>query len=71
MDAGCGDGHAALEAIDILDDDAVIYAVDIYGPSIEDLVKDKEEKGLDNLFPICADIPDHIGLEDDLLMLFF
>ncbi|SFL51397.1 Methyltransferase domain-containing protein [Methanobrevibacter olleyae] len=67
MDAGCGDGHAALEAVEILDDDATIYAIDIYEPSIEDLIKEKEEKAIDNLFPICADISDHIDLDDDLV----
>ena len=65
MDAGCGDGHAALEAVEILDDDAIIYGVDIYEPSIEDLQKAADEKGYDNLIPICADIPDHINLDDD------
>ena len=67
MDAGCGDGHAAIEAVDILGEDATIYAVDIFEPSIEDLIKDKEEKGIDNLFPICADIADHIDLDDDVV----
>ena len=67
MDAGCGDGHAALEAVEIMDDDATIYAVDIYEPSIEDLQKAADEKGYDNLIPICADIADHIDLDDDVV----
>lgn len=67
MDAGCGDGHAALEAVEILGDDATIYAIDIYEPSIEDLIKEKQEKAIDNLFPICADISDHIDLDDDVV----
>ena len=65
MDAGCGDGHAAIEAVDILGEDATIYAVDIYEPSIEDLKKAADENGYDNLIPICADIADHIDLDDD------
>ena len=67
MDAGCGDGHAAIEAVDILGEDATIYAVDIYEPSIEDLQKAAEENGYENLIPICADIADHIDLDDDLV----
>lgn len=67
MDAGCGDGHAAMEAVDILNDNAIIYALDVYQPSIDDIVKDVEEKGINNLIPICADIADHIDLEDDLI----
>lgn len=37
LDAGCGDGHVALLAQELLDDDAVIYALDSYQPSMEDL----------------------------------
>ncbi len=65
MDAGCGDGHAAIEAVDILSEDATIYAVDIYEPSIEDLQNAADENGYDNLIPICADIADHIDIDDD------
>ena len=67
MDAGCGDGHAALEAVDILDDDATIYAVDIYEPSIEDLQKAADEKGYANLKPICADIAERSDCDDDIV----
>lgn len=65
MDAGCGDGHAAMEAYDIMDDDATIYALDIYKPSIEDLKKDLKEKGITNVIPIQSDITGDIALEDD------
>lgn len=67
MDAGCGDGHASFEALNILDDDAIIYALDVYEPSIEDLKKDIEEKSIKNIIPICADIADNIDLEDNLI----
>ena len=40
MDAGCGDGHVAMIAHDLLDEDAIIYAVDIYDASIEDMQKE-------------------------------
>ena len=65
MDAGCGDGHVAMEAYDMLGDEATIYAVDIFGPSIEDMEKEVEEKGIKNIIPVQSDIADHIAIEDD------
>lgn len=65
MDAGCGDGHAAMEAYDMMGDDATIYALDIYEPSIEDLKEDIKEKGITNIIPIQSDIAGDITLEDD------
>lgn len=63
MDAGCGDGHVSMEARDMMDDEATIYAVDIYGPSIEDMEKEVEEKGIKNIIPIQSNIAEHIALE--------
>lgn len=60
MDAGCGDGHVSFEALTILDDNAIIYSLDVYEPSIE-------EKSIKNIIPICADIADNIDLEDNLI----
>jgi len=65
MDAGCGDGHVAIEAHDIMDDEATIYALDIYEPSIVDLKKDLKEKGITNVIPVQSDIAGSIVLEDD------
>lgn len=65
MDAGCGDGHVAMEAHDIMDDEATIYALDIYEPSILDLKKDLKEKGITNVIPVQSDIAGSIILEDD------
>ncbi|MCE7697381.1 MAG: class I SAM-dependent methyltransferase [Methanobacterium paludis] len=65
MDAGCGDGHVAMEAYDMLDDEATVYALDIYEPSIEDLKKDLKEKGITNVIPIQSDIAGDIALEDN------
>jgi ubiquinone/menaquinone biosynthesis C-methylase UbiE len=39
MDAGCGDAHVAMIAHNMMDDEATIYAVDAYQPSIDDLKK--------------------------------
>ena len=65
MDAGCGDGHAAIEALDILNDDAIIYGVDIYDASIEDLEKYKEENSISNLIPLVGDLTSHVDVDDD------
>ncbi|PKL66656.1 MAG: SAM-dependent methyltransferase [Methanobacteriales archaeon HGW-Methanobacteriales-1] len=65
MDAGCGDGHTALIAQDIMNDEAIIYALDVYEPSIEDLEKDIKEKGINNLIPIQSDITGDIKLSND------
>jgi SAM-dependent methyltransferase len=65
MDAGCGDGHAAMIAYDMMDEEATIYALDIYEPSIQDIKEDIKEKGITNVIPIQSDITKHIALEDD------
>ncbi|HII83340.1 MAG TPA: methyltransferase domain-containing protein [Methanobacterium subterraneum] len=65
MDAGCGDGHVAMEAHEIMDDEATIYALDIYEPSITDLKKDLKEKGITNIIPVQSDIAGFIVLGDD------
>lgn len=67
MDAGCGDGHVAMEAYDMMDDEATIYAVDIFGPSIEDLEIDLKKDGITNVIPIQSDITDKIDLDDDVV----
>jgi len=65
MDAGCGDGHVAMEAHEIMDDEATIYALDIYEPSITDLKKDLKEKEITNVIPVQSDIAGFIVLGDD------
>lgn len=67
MDAGCGDGHVAMEAYDMMDDAATIYAVDIYEPSIEDLENDLEKEGITNVIPVQSDIADKIAIDDDVI----
>ena len=65
MDAGCGDGHIAMIAHEMMDDDATIYALDVYPPSIEDMEKDVEEQGINNIIAIQSDIAEKIALDDD------
>jgi len=66
MDAGCGDGHIAIEALEVINDGNV-YALDIYEPSIDDLIKQKEKENLNNLIPVLSDISKKIDLDDNLL----
>jgi ubiquinone/menaquinone biosynthesis C-methylase UbiE len=65
VDAGCGDGHATMIAYDMMDDDATIYALDVYPPSIEDMEKDLKAEGITNVIPIQSDIAGDISLDDD------
>lgn len=67
LDAGCGDGHTAFEAYDIMDVDAIIYALDIYEPSIQDLEADIEKKDITRIVPILGNIAGDIPLQDNTL----
>ena len=66
MDAGCGDGHIAIKAIEEYLPNGNVYAVDIYDASIEDMETYKKENNVDNLINIEADITEGIpDVEDD------
>lgn len=66
MDAGCGDGHVAIRALDYLKDGEV-YALDIYEPSVEDMKKYKQENNVENLTPVLSNISERIDLDDETL----
>lgn len=66
MDAGCGDGHIAIQVIEEKLTTNTVYAVDIYDASIEDMETYKKENNVENLVNIEADIPKGIpGVEDE------
>ena len=66
MDAGCGDGHIAIQVIEEKLTTNTVYAVDIYDASIEDMETYKKENNLENLINIEADIPEGIpGVDDE------
>lgn len=67
LDAGCGDGHVAFEAYDIMNDDAVIYALDIYEPSIQDLKADVDAKKISRIVPLLGNIAGDVSLPDNTL----
>ncbi|WP_409200873.1 class I SAM-dependent methyltransferase [Methanobrevibacter sp. DSM 116169] len=66
MDAGCGDGHIAIEALKLINQGKV-FALDVYAPSVDDLIALKEKENLENLIPIQSDIAEHVDLDDDTL----
>ncbi|ADZ10711.1 Methyltransferase type 11 [Methanobacterium lacus] len=67
LDAGCGDGHTAFEAYDMMNQDAVIYAVDIYEPSIQDLEEEIEAKKITRIVPVLGNIAGDIPIPDNTL----
>lgn len=72
MDAGCGDGHIAIKAIEDYILNGLAYAVDNYEPSIEELEKYKAENNIENLININADITqDIVQIDDDAVDMIF
>ena len=65
MDAGCGDGHIAIKLLDDYIDSGIVYAVDVYDASIEDMEKYRLENNVKNLINIEADITEGISQLDD------
>lgn len=66
MDAGCGDGHNAIKILEDYNHKGLVYAVDIYDASIEDMETYKTENNVENLINIEADITEGIpGVDDE------
>ncbi|MBQ2636600.1 MAG: class I SAM-dependent methyltransferase [Methanobrevibacter sp.] len=66
MDAGCGDGHNAIKILEDYNHKGLVYAVDVYDASIEDMDTYKSENNVENLINIEADITKGIpGVEDE------
>ena len=66
MDAGCGDGHNAIKILEDYNHKGLVYAVDIYNASIEDMETYKSENNIENLINIEADITEGIpGVDDE------
>ncbi len=66
MDAGCGDGHNAIRILEDYNHKGLVYAVDVYDASIEDMQTYKDENDVENLINIEADITDGIpGVDDE------
>ena len=72
MDAGCGDGHIAIKALEDYIPEGCAYAIDSYSPSIEELEEYKAENNLGNLININADITrDITQIEDGAIDVIF
>ena len=56
MDAGCGDGHIAIRAIEKYLPDGSVYAVDVYDVAIGELNDYVKENNLENLIAVEANI---------------
>ena len=66
MDAGCGDGHIAIKILEDYNHNGIVYAVDVYDASIEDMEAYKKENNVENLINIEADITEGIpGVDDE------
>lgn len=66
MDAGCGDGHNAIKILEDYNHKGIVYAVDVYDASIEDMETYKRENNVENLINIEADITEGIpGVDDE------
>lgn len=66
MDAGCGDGHNAIKVLEDYNHKGLVYAVDIYDASIEDMETYKTQNNVENLINIEADIAEGIpGVDDE------
>ena len=66
MDAGCGDGHNAIKILEDYNHKGIVYAVDVYDASIEDMETYKHENNVENLINIEADITEGIpGVDDE------
>ena len=72
MDAGCGDGHIAIKALDDYLPNGFVYAVDNYAPSIDELEEYKAKNNLKNLINIKADISkDIVQIDDNSIDMIF
>lgn len=65
MDAGCGDGHNAIKLLEDYSHEGTVYAVDIYGASVEDMETYRKENNVENLINIQADITEGIPDVED------
>lgn len=64
LDAGAGDGYMSIAASSIVGEKGKVYAVDIYEESMNILKEEIENKKIDNIEPIVADITAKIPVKD-------
>ena len=72
MDAGCGDGHIAIKALNDYLPNGLVYAVDNYDISIRELEDYKKENNLEKLITVQADLTKDIPqIDDDAIDMIF
>jgi ubiquinone/menaquinone biosynthesis C-methylase UbiE len=72
MDAGCGDGHIAIKALNDYLPNGLVYAIDNYDVSIRELEDYKTENNLEKLITIQADLTKDIPqIDDDSIDMIF
>ena len=64
LDLGCGEGKYSLAISEFFNGDGTIYAVDLWKDGIESLKSVISEKGINNIYPVIADISTHIPLDN-------
>jgi ubiquinone/menaquinone biosynthesis C-methylase UbiE len=64
LDAACGVGKYSVAASDVLKNEGIIFAVDLWEEGIQTLKQTVAEKEIKNIRPFLADISKHIPVED-------
>jgi ubiquinone/menaquinone biosynthesis C-methylase UbiE len=65
LDAGSGDGYISFAASSVVCDEGKVYALDVYPESIDAVKKEVQERGVENLDAIIADLTGEIPLPDN------
>ena len=65
LDAGCCVGYISIAASDLVGDQGMVYALDVYPESIETVKKEIKNKKLENVNVILADITNTIPLDSN------
>jgi len=64
LDAACGVGKYSLAASEVLKNEGIIFAVDLWEEGIQTLKQTITEREIKNIRPFLADISEHIPVED-------
>jgi ubiquinone/menaquinone biosynthesis C-methylase UbiE len=64
LDAACGVGKYSVAASDVLKNEGIIFAVDLWEEGIQTLKQTVAEKEIKNIRPFLADISKQIPVED-------
>jgi len=71
FDAGCGDGYFSIEIALRLSSNSKIIAADVHQESLEKLKKEIQEKNINNIEIIKADITQKLPLEENSIDVYF